>query len=230
LSEDKQSTKDRLLDAAEVLFAGKDFADVSIRELATAADVNVAAVNYHFQGKENLYREVILRRFVAQRDSTLAALARVLDESQGHPRLDHVIETLVGQYLNGALSEGEHANFLTLIAREMHTKPAGTHDDFFREMIAPIFLAFSQAMRTARPNIDPDELKWIIASIIGQIHHFIMRWQKRQHMDHNSETWKFMMKAFPALGLPREQYVEQATRHITRFSTAAVDAQFPEVS
>ena len=57
MSEDKHETKQRLLDAAEVLFAEKGFDGVSIRELAAAADVNVAAVNYHFQGKQNLYRE-----------------------------------------------------------------------------------------------------------------------------------------------------------------------------
>ena len=50
---DDRQTKDRLLDAAEDLFAARGFAEVSIRELALAADVNIAAVNYHFHGKEN---------------------------------------------------------------------------------------------------------------------------------------------------------------------------------
>ena len=65
----------------------KDFENVSIRELAAAANVNVAAVNYHFQGKENLFLEVVQRRFVAQRDRTLAALDALLKKDRSSEAL-----------------------------------------------------------------------------------------------------------------------------------------------
>ena len=42
------STKDRILGAAEQLFARHGFAGASLRQLTSAADVNIAAVNYHF--------------------------------------------------------------------------------------------------------------------------------------------------------------------------------------
>ena len=52
----------RLLAAAEQLFADKGFAAVSVRDIRTLAECNVAAVNYHFGSKDNLYMEVIKRR------------------------------------------------------------------------------------------------------------------------------------------------------------------------
>jgi AcrR family transcriptional regulator len=230
LSEEKQQTKDRLLDAAEQLFANKGFENVSIRELASEADVNIAAINYHFQGKENLFREVILRRFVAQRDSTLAALDKILVSTQGKPSLDDVVGTMVGQYLENALAHAGSGNFMNLMVREMHENKGHASSAFFKEMVAPVFMAFSRALITARPRLEQEELNWIIASIVGQIHHFIMRWHKAQSVSDDDESRQIMLRAFPALSLERDQYIEQVSFHITRFSTAAIDSMFPEVS
>ena len=56
------STKDRILGAAEELFAQHGFAGTSLRQVTSRADVNIAAVNYHFGCKENLVNEVFRRR------------------------------------------------------------------------------------------------------------------------------------------------------------------------
>ena len=56
------STKDRILGAAEELFAQHGFAGTSLRQVTSRADVNIAAVNYHFGSKENLVNEVFRRR------------------------------------------------------------------------------------------------------------------------------------------------------------------------
>jgi AcrR family transcriptional regulator len=228
LSEESPNTKVRLLDAAQELFSRKSFDEVSVRELAAAAGVNVAAVNYHFQGKENLFREVFLRRFVDQRERTLAALQEAVTDTDGPPQLEGVIRALVSQYLAGALADQASANFLGVIAREMHGGRAH-HQFFFRELVAPIFQAFSQALQAARPELQQEQLNWIIASIVGQIHHLILRWQATRALAPEDEARAFMYRAFPALGLPVDQYVEQVTEHITKFSTAAVSGMFPEV-
>jgi AcrR family transcriptional regulator len=54
-------TKTRILDAAEKLFGEKGFDATSLRDITTEADVNLAAVNYHFQSKESLIEAVIVR-------------------------------------------------------------------------------------------------------------------------------------------------------------------------
>src|SRR6478609_8809383 len=70
------STKDRILGAAEELFAQHGFAGTSLRQVTSRADVNIAAVNYHFGSKENLVNEVFRRRMdemSAQRVARLEA-------------------------------------------------------------------------------------------------------------------------------------------------------------
>ena len=230
MNEDRQDTKNRLLDAAEVLFAEKSFEEVSIRELATAAEVNVAAVNYHFQGKENLYQEVIKRRFIIQRDRTLAAIGQVLAEYQDKPPLDSLIRSIVALYLEEALSPKRDGTFLKLIVRELHSQGDHATPLFFKEMVAPVFRTFSDALIQVRPTLEQEQVDWIIPSIIGQIHHFILRWQKRQSFPQDSEALDIMFQAFPALARPVEEYIHEVTQHITKFSTAAIDALYPEVS
>src|ERR1700682_6408320 len=56
------STKDRLLDTAERLFAKSGIDAVSLRDITAEAGVNLAAVNYHFQSKDSLMEAVICRR------------------------------------------------------------------------------------------------------------------------------------------------------------------------
>lgn len=58
----RRDTKDRILDAAEHLFADHGFAATSLRQITAEADVNLAAVNYHFKSKEALLSSVIERR------------------------------------------------------------------------------------------------------------------------------------------------------------------------
>ncbi len=53
------STKQRILKAAGVIFGQMGFKDATIRRIAEAAQVNVAAINYHFQGKDGLYGAVL---------------------------------------------------------------------------------------------------------------------------------------------------------------------------
>ena len=52
-------TRERILNAAERLFADRGYEDTSIRAIVAKARVNQAAINYHFGGKDGLYREVL---------------------------------------------------------------------------------------------------------------------------------------------------------------------------
>lgn len=230
VTQDNLTTKDRLLDAAEQLFASKNFSDVSIRELAAAADVNVAAVNYHFQGKDNLYREVILRRFAAQRDRTLAALDTLLGETGGRPDPGLVVEALVGQYVRGTLAESGSPSFLSLMSREMQSHSSRTNVTFFKELVAPIYEAYTQALLRACPDLELGQISWVMASIVGQVHHFVLRRLKWDGLPADSEARSYMAGVFPVLAWPLEEYMAEVIRQITRFSTAAIEELRKEVA
>ena len=73
------STKERILGAAEELFAQHGFAGTSLRQVTSRADVNIAAVNYHFGSKENLVNEVFRRRM----DDMTAARLSLAEKNDG---------------------------------------------------------------------------------------------------------------------------------------------------
>jgi len=82
----RRDTKDRILDAAEHLFADQGFAATSLRQITAEAEVNLAAVNYHFKSKEALLSAVIER--------TLAPINRrrleLLSELEAHADGGHL--------------------------------------------------------------------------------------------------------------------------------------------
>jgi AcrR family transcriptional regulator len=65
-------TRERILKAARSLFADRGYQDTSIRAVVAKARVNQAAINYHFGGKDGLYREVLRAAIGAHRTPTSA--------------------------------------------------------------------------------------------------------------------------------------------------------------
>src|SRR6185312_11029386 len=71
------ATKDRILDAAEALFMEHGFEATSLRAITTAAGVNLAAVNYHFGSKEELFQSVLTRRLDPMNQERVALLTEL---------------------------------------------------------------------------------------------------------------------------------------------------------
>src|SRR3989440_1166893 len=78
-------TKTRILDAAEVLFMEHGFEATSLRSLTAAAAVNLAAVNYHFGSKEELFQAVLTRRLDPMNQERIDRLEKLEREASGKP-------------------------------------------------------------------------------------------------------------------------------------------------
>ena len=68
----QSDTVDRILDAAEELFADRGFSETSLRMITSKARVNLAAVNYHF-GSKNALIQAVFGRFLTPFSSTLGS-------------------------------------------------------------------------------------------------------------------------------------------------------------
>jgi AcrR family transcriptional regulator len=86
------SSREKILDAAEALFARRGYAGVGLREVASAVGLGKSSLFHHFRSKAELYLDV-LRRVFERIDERLApALA-----APGTPveRLDRAVDTLI---------------------------------------------------------------------------------------------------------------------------------------
>jgi AcrR family transcriptional regulator len=98
-------TRLRILDAAERLFAQNTFAGASLRDIAAAADVPVALVNFHGGSKEELYFTVVARRADELSQARLDALA-AFKRSGEPPSLAAILECFIRPYLDKATTGG----------------------------------------------------------------------------------------------------------------------------
>ena len=118
------STKERILGAAEELFAQHGFAGTSLRQVTSRADVNIAAVNYHFGSKENLVNEVFRRRMdemSAQRLSRLKAVVQADFEEAGD---EDVIRKLLGDLVSAGVEVDEAEVRAALDAKAVEARRA----------------------------------------------------------------------------------------------------------
>ena len=90
-----RGARERILDTAEQLFAREGVMAVTLRSIAAAADVNVAAVNYYFGSKEKLFEEMFLRRVAPLNDERLTRLKACFAQSGGRPSLQAIVEAYV---------------------------------------------------------------------------------------------------------------------------------------
>ncbi len=166
------STKDRILDAAERLFAEHGFAQTSLRDITAEAGVNLAAVNYHFQSKDHLIAAVFDRRIGPLNEQRIALLDQLEKEAAGEPL---VVEDLLRAMLGPMLRMGgtpEGASAANLIGRA-HTEPGDIFEHLFTGQFAPVAVRFMAATRRALPDLPEVELLWRIVFSIGAMSHAI---------------------------------------------------------
>lgn len=155
-------TKDRILDAAERLFADQGYAATSLRHVIAEAQVNLAAVHYHFGSKEELLDHVIARRMGPVNEGRLAMLDRLEAEFGDRPApLPRLLEAFLMPAGQLAIHHPDsirimgrmHFEGLMQRIRERHFKVTGER-----------FLA---AMRKALPDLPEEEFYWRMHFMIG---------------------------------------------------------------
>jgi AcrR family transcriptional regulator len=154
----EQSTKDRILDAAEQLFADRGFANTSLRRITAAAGANIASVNYYFQSKEALIRAVFSRRLVPINKARLEMLDRL--EARGGPlAVEDVLRAFAEPVLRTPESLRGLMTFGRLIGR-MYSDPSDMLSRIFFEEFAELRTRFQAAFQRAIPDLPLEELYW----------------------------------------------------------------------
>lgn len=149
------STKDRILHAAEELFAQQGFASTSLRQVTSRADVNIAAVNYHFGSKDNLVNEVFRRRMDDMSVERLKALKQAV---QAHPgELEPVLAAFVEPAL--AMAQDRHGGgaFIRVIARA-YAESNDSLRKFLSDQYGHVLRDFAKAIDGCVPGLGKEEL------------------------------------------------------------------------
>jgi AcrR family transcriptional regulator len=166
------SVRDRLLGAAEQLFAEQGYDGTSIRDLAAAAGCNIASVNYYFGGKEKLYVEIWRCHLHLLRDTRIASIDKVLSESEGKPCLEDLLRSFAHAFIGPLVDESEGPRLIKLMAREM-INPHLPASMFGEDVIKPTLSAVQQALMKICPELPESKVPLVVFSLIGQLVHTI---------------------------------------------------------
>ncbi|HKU05796.1 MAG TPA: TetR/AcrR family transcriptional regulator, partial [Bradyrhizobium sp.] len=165
-------TRSAILAAAERLYADRGFGDVTLRDIVAEANVNLAAVNYHFGSKDELIAELFVSRSLATNRERLNELKAAEESGGGRAPIDAILRALVGPTLRGCLgpdSEGSTAARFMIRASIESVPPIrrikNREVDHLRKFIA--------AMRRAMPGRDDVELYWGLHFALAMAHHTI---------------------------------------------------------
>jgi AcrR family transcriptional regulator len=167
------NTKQVILDKAEELFASKGYKGTSLRMITTAAEVNLAAVNYHFGSKEGLVAAVIDRRIVPLNELRCQRLAEVVTQAEStttKPKLSDVLLAFIEPTLLLPESAPGASNFVNLIGRAMADTDETARQIFLNHM-GPAIQMFHDALAKALPEIPADILYWRLNFVIGALSH-----------------------------------------------------------
>ncbi len=163
------NTKDRILDAAERLFARDGFEATSLRAITAEANVNLAAVNYHFQSKEALVQAVIGRRMGPVNSRRLALLDAFEAEAGGAAV---PLEKIMDAFLRPVVEMvGSRAHvFVPLIGR-LYTEPGEFAARLYKQQFEPLAERFIPTLQRALPHLSRVELSWRVHFAVGALAH-----------------------------------------------------------
>lgn len=203
-SSENSDIKTKILISAGKKFAEKGFADTTVREICDTAGANLAAVNYYFGDKENLYIETV--KFARQNRADENPLPT--GDLDLESRLRSFILTMVKR--TGGIDEPSWQ--LQLLSREL-LFPTEACQQLINEYFRPFFSQLLKIIQEFSPQPLPDSSAYRLGySIIGQV--MYLRF-----------TSKMKSMFLPAAILKDHFQIEQIAEHIYQFSVAALKSE-----
>ena len=198
------ATRDRLLGTAARLFADNGFATVSVRDICRDAGANVAAVNYHFGGKQGLYTAV-MDAAIETMQATTAAARDAGAHMDGRGRLDAFVKT----FLRRTVGLGRESWIHRLMMREL-SDPTPVLERVAAEVLRPRLAYLCDAMAEA-VGVAPDHPAVVRSaiSLTSQMHGLM--W---------GERIRTVVPGFE----PSADRLDEIADHITRFSLGGLTA------
>jgi AcrR family transcriptional regulator len=193
-------TRERIMKAAERLFAERGYDATSIRAIVAKARVNQAAINYHFDGKDGLYREVLRAAFGALTEQQLEHA----DEMKAMSR-EAALAEFIRRQLRPLLGRDEYSRHMRILNWET-VRPTTVFRKLLSEEAAPFMGLAVELVRRFQPEADQRTLVAAAVWLLGQCSVFLRNREQLADpplglvLDENSVEWLAQMVSRWATG------------------------------
>jgi len=196
-------TRSKLLHAAGEIFADRGFHKATVREITERAGVNIAAINYHFRDKAELYRAVL-------NECHCTAQAIVVPFRPADAAPEDRLRFFIDDFLHRLLHPDRPKWHGLLMAREM-TEPTGALDILVEESIRPRARELEQiVMELTHGRVSQDRVWMLCFSVVSQCLFYLHDRPLIERLHPNLAT--------------HPPTIEQLVDHISAFSLAAIRA------
>ncbi len=160
-------TRERIMRAAERLFAESGYDGTSIRAIVAKAKVNQAAINYHFDGKDGLYREVLRVAFRTLTEHQLEHAQELKLMSR-----EEALSQFVRRQLQPLLGRDEYSRHMRIFNWET-VQPTTVFRNLMAEEAAPFLGLAGDLVRRFMPDADQRTLTVAAVWLLGQCSVFV---------------------------------------------------------
>jgi len=165
---EEDGTRERILRTAERMFAERGFNGVSVRELAAAAQVNIASIGYHFESKEGLLSEVYRRHcepMIAERLRGLEAATRLRGKAK--------VAAIIAAFVRPALQQVDIEDGATFM--RLRAVLSGENSELLEKLVAENFdqssTAFIDQLCECLPHLSRTDVCWRFHFLLGAIYY-----------------------------------------------------------
>lgn len=200
------ATRERILDAAERLFAERGVGGTSLRAVTSAAGVNLAAVHYHMGSKEALLREVLSRTIAPINQERLKRLD-ALEAGAAPVPLDALLEAFLRPALESARGGEDHPRLVSRLLARIYSDDSVTFQTVVLEQFAEVIERFSLALTASVPALDPSEALHRLQYCVAVLMHVlagtpdVSRFVPFEHFPSSRETELQRMISFLSAGI-----------------------------
>ncbi len=208
--EPSAATRDRLLDVAERLFAQRGIDATSLRAITTAAEANLASVNYHFGSKDALFLEVLARRIAPINAERLRLLSEAEKQAGGIPPLESILNAFFAPALSLYAQKDEDGKSIMSLMGRLYTEPrADELKKMFFSQLREVLQRFIPALKRALPELEQSEIIWRFFFVVGSMAHLMSAGD---------------VLSFASNGLCTVEDNETSLQHLIAFSAAGLRA------
>lgn len=162
------ATRERLLDAAEKLFAEKGVVATSLRDITKEASANLASVNYHFKSKSDLTKAVIIRRIEPLNRERLELFDQIEKKAKGR-RVE--VEDVLRAFLTPPFKMWKKNPHLMKIGGRVFSEPDDDLRMFFVSQFRTVIMKMKSILSTSLPDLPESEIFWCVNFVVGAMIH-----------------------------------------------------------
>ncbi|MCW5692600.1 MAG: TetR family transcriptional regulator [Pseudolabrys sp.] len=166
------ATRQKILDAAEFLFAEHGYSAVSLRSITARAGVNVAAIHFHFASKEALFEALFDRRVSPINAARVAALDALVQKA---PDSAISVEQVIEEFIKPHLMSSDSFDAGRIVMLQFMARVAAENDPdlqaFMNERFFPPWRVLVQATKRALPDIAENEVSWGLFFLLGALYY-----------------------------------------------------------